>query len=175
MVDAHLDHNLKEEQFLKEVFQDKAFEKNSELLSIYLKQRGIAKRTANLMSIKVNKLVNNIDKDETDYLLKLSKKAKKEVLKEIMILNERLQNSNSRKSLIHNLDTHEAVKKILAEEETDELKKRQTYNLAEINYRASFLSKKMTREQSLELFKGWMKQKKHNERANQFDNLARKN
>lgn len=46
------------------------------------------------MIIRANKLNNNIDKDETDYVLKISSKFKKKVLKEIFSINEDLRTDN---------------------------------------------------------------------------------
>lgn len=172
VVDAHLHNNQVEGQFLNEVYKDKEYESNSEFLNIYLKQKEIINRTSNLMSVKANKLINNIDKDETDYVLKISKKTKKKVLKDIMRLNEQMSTNN--RSLVNNKHTHDAVKKVLKEKPSNQVQKRAQFNTAEINYRASFISQKLDVQQSLELYKGWMKQKKSHERANQFDNMAQK-
>ena len=152
IVDAHLDNNLREGQFLSGAYSNKEFEKNSELLNLYLKQKQIEKVSNSNMIIRANKLNNNIDKDETDYVLKISSKFKKKVLKEIFSINEDLRTDN--KSLANQKHAEDSVKMVLVEKKLEEVKKRKQFDTAEINYRASFISKKLDAISSLELYKG---------------------
>lgn len=125
------------------------------------------------MSVRINKLVNNIDKEDADYFLKVSNKEKKEILKKIMKLNEDMR--SQQKSLVNSKYTHEAVKMVInkSEQKSDEVKKRKQYNTSEINYRASYISQRMNDEEGLEVYKGWCKQIKQQDSAHQFVSQAK--
>ena len=88
LVEAHMKHNRSEEEFLLSIISDRQYKAFANLLDHYIKQKETTARTSHMMSVRINKLVNNIDKDDADYFLKVSNKAKKDILKKIMRLNE---------------------------------------------------------------------------------------
>ena len=127
LAEFYLKHNKSEEEFLMAILSERQFESFDRLLDLYIKQKETASRTEHMTTVKVNKMVNNIDQDDADYFLKISNKAKKEILKKIMRLNEDMR--SQQKSLVNSKYTQEAVKKVIkkSEFETDDVKKRVQY------------------------------------------------